>query len=539
MGELRPIDRIRKRIEKFKAAGQWEKVCRELKILVGFNNKEPELHRQLGEAYQMANQGLAAVTELLSAARLYEENGSFDKAIAVLKKVLKLKPSLMDIHLRLGDLYAKEGKIPSAIEHYQALNTYFTELGARDEALDIYKKLSELQPNNLIIHRKLAEMYEKEGYKSQAILEYRSLAKKMKKIGLDSEVIGLLSKIVFLDPTRAEDHFELIKTYYKLAQFDDAMIETKELIKNNPKYSKAYLLLGDILVERNEPSRAVKAYLKYITSHPDELGILKKIITLQLEINNKKQALESAKKLIDQYLISGNKASADAVLKEFDEVKGDEIEYQELKIQLLRKLNKSEQLTLEIEKLIQLYTTDGQTEKAEQLKLFLESNELPEKVQQFLPHREDDKLYTKKPFILDQIAPLNNLKSDDTGLSIVIKEASKTEVSSEKDDSSGAIFISAAIPRKQDKKMQISPPGELEINVGKTLYDMGLYHEAISEFTRVSENQTLASKAFAWIGFCYRALGNIEKAGEVFLKITDPAVRSNIEKNGFFKFDKD
>jgi len=154
--------------------------------------------------------------------RCTKTDKEIDKAIAVLKKVLKIKPSLIELKVRLGDLYLKQDKVSLSQELYEECLKTFQEMGVKQDALSVFKKIVELQPRNLILHRKLADMYEKENMPVQAATEFKSLLKKAKEIGLNTEILILLQKIVTLDPKSYEEALELVQIYYKTEQFDQA-----------------------------------------------------------------------------------------------------------------------------------------------------------------------------------------------------------------------------------------------------------------------------------------------------------------------------
>jgi len=209
----KPLDRIRKNIEHYKAASDWHKAAREYEVLLDFIPDEAGLHKQYAEVLLLTNNTIAAINEFLTAARLEEEAQHYEKAIALIKKVLKLKPTLRDLNVKLGDLYACYGKIKEAIVYYELASHYFKEMNDSDQVIGIYRKICDVKPENIKAHLDLVDLYEKEGHIAQTVTELQQLLKIVRETGLGHEVEGILVKIVRLDPANLDVACDLVEHY--------------------------------------------------------------------------------------------------------------------------------------------------------------------------------------------------------------------------------------------------------------------------------------------------------------------------------------
>lgn len=72
------------------------------------------------------------------------------------------------------------------------------------------------------------------------------------------------NKAIELNPTNAEYHFFLAKSYHKLKLSPKAIEELRYTIGINPGYLQAHLLLGDIYFEEGNEEEAEKSYLKVV-----------------------------------------------------------------------------------------------------------------------------------------------------------------------------------------------------------------------------------------------------------------------------------
>ena len=70
-------------------------------------------------------------------------------AIEECMRVMEIAPQYLDVHLLLGEIYVRQGKIEQAIAKYAILvDTYLVD-GRIDDAIATYRRILQLEPNNL------------------------------------------------------------------------------------------------------------------------------------------------------------------------------------------------------------------------------------------------------------------------------------------------------------------------------------------------------------------------------------------------------
>ena len=72
----------------------------------------------------------------------------------------------------LGELSEEKELITDAIKYYLATADSLAKEGKKDELFDIYEKILSLSPSNIPLRIKVAEIFLKEGLKSDAAKEY-------------------------------------------------------------------------------------------------------------------------------------------------------------------------------------------------------------------------------------------------------------------------------------------------------------------------------------------------------------------------------
>lgn len=73
----------------------------------------------LGDLLVRTSDLSAAIDHYRRAADAYERDGHFNKAVAVWRKVLRVRPDLLDVHVWLADLYVRAGRKADAKRVYE------------------------------------------------------------------------------------------------------------------------------------------------------------------------------------------------------------------------------------------------------------------------------------------------------------------------------------------------------------------------------------------------------------------------------------
>lgn len=126
----------------------------------------------LGDLYSKRGEADKACEYYLRVGALYAKDGFTLKAIAVYKKAQRAKPDVIQTYLDLADLYVQKGLISEAKANYLTVAEMQATSGAKHESLDTYRKIVDLDPENIKIRSKLAAMYENENFLEDAATIY-------------------------------------------------------------------------------------------------------------------------------------------------------------------------------------------------------------------------------------------------------------------------------------------------------------------------------------------------------------------------------
>ncbi len=112
---------------------------------------------------------------VLDAAQKYILKGQLKKAIAEYLRLVEADPQDKRLHLKLGDLYLKNGEEEKAIQAYVKVATLYSEEDLNFRAISIYKKILSINAKFTGALHKIAILYQKEGLAGNAKNYYQSI----------------------------------------------------------------------------------------------------------------------------------------------------------------------------------------------------------------------------------------------------------------------------------------------------------------------------------------------------------------------------
>ena len=278
-----------------KAIEEWKKLLTDTPNDANIYNTVGDLSLKI-QPYSSARD--EAVSYYLKAGEIFESSGFALKAIAVYKKTLKIDPSRKEIYVHLGDLNCERGLIGNAREDYLLAAKLYSQEGFVKEALDVYRKIADLDPSNLIIRTKIAEIFLKEGLKEEAIEEYNKVAIAYIGEGRRDEAEDLYRQILRLEPNNVNAIIEVGRIHLENGHIDEAIGYGKMALELSPDSVAALSLLVDSYNKARMYSEAEELIIKILETNPDQLSYRDTLASILL---NKGDSYRAA----DEYLKIG------------------------------------------------------------------------------------------------------------------------------------------------------------------------------------------------------------------------------------------
>ncbi len=171
--------------------------------------------------------------KVLQAAQKFVEKKKYDKAVLEYQKLIQEDPNDARTLLKIGDLQSKMEAYPDAISTYERVGKFYAAQGFALKAIAVYKQIRELIAKHSPqleeryghITPKLAELYQQLGLTSDALAALDEVATRLQRQQKDQEAIDVFRRIVDLDPTNPLPHLRLAEALSRVKDVDGAVAE--------------------------------------------------------------------------------------------------------------------------------------------------------------------------------------------------------------------------------------------------------------------------------------------------------------------------
>ena len=346
--------------EKFVQQGKLQNAITEYEKILKSDSKDLTVLNTVGDLYARLGNNEKAVECFKSVGDAYAAQGFTVKAIAMYKKLSKIKSSLEGV-LRLAELYTQQGLFNDARAQYLQVAEEFLRTGELDQAVRIFQKTLEMDPENVAMRIKLAEVYLRLNKKTEAWQIFSAAAETLRTKGQLPAAEEILQRMLKLDPNssyalllRGRNAFDAgdmpaaIQSLEKVADLDSNPDGLRTLLQ-------AYLMTGRL-------PEAGTLSAKLLTVHNDVSAILSYADAL-IAAGSAVEALQVYRQHCDRLLA----ADSAKILENLHSLIGPVSENPaalELVLELLNKTADTSHLTEIYELLAHAYVQSGELEKA-------------------------------------------------------------------------------------------------------------------------------------------------------------------------------
>jgi|HigsolmetaAR201D_1030396.scaffolds.fasta_scaffold04494_2 tetratricopeptide (TPR) repeat protein len=198
-------------------------------------------------------EGLDEICErYVIASEKYIEQGLILAAIDACMEVIRLNPDFLPIHLRLGEIYEREGRPEDALAKYQLLiDTYMVRNEPRP-AIDVYWRLIELSPDTINARLRLAELLKNDNRPDEAAEQLAVVASTYFRMGQTNKALEEYRRGLQWAPNNATLRTQYGQGLLKLERYDAALNEFRRALEldqsdltNIARINVTLALMGD------------------------------------------------------------------------------------------------------------------------------------------------------------------------------------------------------------------------------------------------------------------------------------------------------
>jgi tetratricopeptide (TPR) repeat protein len=170
---------------------------------------------------------------LILASEKFIDQGLMVAANDVCHEVIRLNPDYLPIHLRLGEVYERDGRTTEALTKYQLLVDTYVARGTPQEAIDVYYRLIELSPDSLNARSRLADILRTNNRIEEAAEQVTVIASTTFRMGQTTKALEEYRRALQWAPNNARLRGQYGQALLKLERYEAALSELRRAFELN------------------------------------------------------------------------------------------------------------------------------------------------------------------------------------------------------------------------------------------------------------------------------------------------------------------
>ena len=294
--------KVLKAAEKFLSQGKINAAIKEYRQIIEHDEDDLTTLNMLGDLLARAGEKEEAISCFSRIAEHYRKQEFTLKAIAMYKKIEKLKPRDPETANKLAELYSAQGLVVDARAQYLVVADAYTRAGETRQSLRVLHKIADLDPHNTDIRLKLAESYLKEGMQPEAAKAFSQAANRLFDNGEFEKSLNAFSKALALRPYDKLALKGLVSAHAALGTAEDAVELLEKAAAERPDDMDLVSMLAQAYIEAEDPSGAERATAILMSHDASNYRSYIEVARLYLKLGETNEAARILSTIIEQML---------------------------------------------------------------------------------------------------------------------------------------------------------------------------------------------------------------------------------------------
>ena len=209
-------------------------------LLSQMAGKKDEELKQVAEAVLTSTASLPEtirpqVIRAMQDIQKYIDHGLLNSATEECLRVIDMAPQYLDVHQILCEIYVRQGKIEQAITKYAILVDTYIVNGRTDDAIATYRRILQLEPNNLTYRMRLINLLSSQGNKEDLLRERTMAAESYLRLGYMDRALTELEQALQESPTSVSTRLNYALALQKLGRVQQAVAEYQRVLQVDPR----------------------------------------------------------------------------------------------------------------------------------------------------------------------------------------------------------------------------------------------------------------------------------------------------------------
>lgn len=222
--------------------------------------------------------------KFLESAQKFIIKGQIDKAVKDFEQAIALDPGDIKVRQRLAELLVRVNRQEEAIAEYETIGKYFADGSFFLKAIAFYKQIQRLTPDNTRITLTLAELNVKQGLTGNALAEFNQLLNGCLKEGRHEEALKILEQMREVDPANLNTLLKTAETFHEANKPEEAY--------------QYYLQLAQQLMGKTDKTPLTQLCDRISALYPNKGSVILNLVSGQIQRGETTPALATLREII-------------------------------------------------------------------------------------------------------------------------------------------------------------------------------------------------------------------------------------------------
>ncbi|HEX8137162.1 MAG TPA: tetratricopeptide repeat protein [Pyrinomonadaceae bacterium] len=302
--------------EKYLAQGKIPAAIAEYRQIVENDADDVMALNVLGDLYARADKKREAISCFTRIADHYREQGFALKAIAMYKKVERLQPGAPEVASQLAALYEAQGLVVDARAQYMTVAEAYSRAGQIHKALEVLRRIADLDPENIEIRRRLAEGYARENFQTESAESYNKVGDLLLARGQYEQALGPYSLVLNVFPFDHKALAGLLAAHIALGTAQEAAELLERAVAEMPEDAELLSMLARAHVESGDVAAAERSTAALIQRDKDNYPRFVDVARLYLKEGDVDSCIRVLGSIVQQMLTGREEEQVISILRE-------------------------------------------------------------------------------------------------------------------------------------------------------------------------------------------------------------------------------
>jgi tetratricopeptide (TPR) repeat protein len=305
--------------EKSLSQGKIQAAITEYRYIVEQDASDWTALNMLGDLYVRQGQPDDANGLFTRVAEHYRSQGFALKAIAMYKKMLRLRPEDLTASVTLAELYAAQGLIVEARAQLLSIADTHTRAGRTHDALDTLRRIADLDPHNPEVRLRVATAFARENFADEATEAYAEAGDRFLARRAPEQALEAYAEALALRPLCAAALAGTLAAHTQLDTPDEAAELFESLCAGDTCNAEILELLLRAYLEADNPASAEETIERLIALKPNDGDChlqFVEVARLHLKLSETDAAVNSLTRALEFALAANREAELLEILDE-------------------------------------------------------------------------------------------------------------------------------------------------------------------------------------------------------------------------------